>query len=188
VTFSNGRFGRGSRTLLALAALATVSLVAVWSQSADAAKPLAPPRTGAWKLIAANNTADGLEVVGGTIGSFRVTKDKTIAGFHLAFTEAGESSYCAGGEDEGKRGSIKFATGTTAPIVKAGGEWLVAAGTGSLGGGSVQGAEVALINPYGDDTAGTIYITLATKKKVPRSGGIVWNENQCSVAFVVKPG
>ena len=190
VTFSEGRFGRGSRILFALAALATILLTAVWSQSADAAKPLAPPRPGAWKLIAANNTPDGLEVVGGTIGSFRVTKSKTITGFHLTFTEAGESTFCAGGQEFGeeKSGSLKFSPGTTAPIVKASGDWLVGVSTGSLGGGSVQGAEVSLLTPHGGSSVGSIFVTLATKKKVPRSGGITWNENQCSVAFVVKPG
>jgi hypothetical protein len=190
VTFSEGRFGRGSRALLALAGLATILLAAVWSRSADAAKPLAPPRPGAWKLIAADNTPDGLEVTGGTIGSFRVTKSKTIAGFHLTFTEAGESTFCAGGQEfgEGKSGPVKFSPGTTAPIVKASGEWLVGVSTGSLGGGSVQGAEVSLLTPHGGSGAGTIFITLATEKKVPRSGDVAWNENQCNVAFVVKPG
>lgn len=101
---------------------------------------------------------------GGVIGSFRVTRLETIAGFHLRFTEEGESSFCAGGEEgeegEEKSGTIKFAPGASAPIIHANGEWLVATDTRSIGGGSLQGAEVPLVgSPYGNSSSGLIYLT-----------------------------
>ena len=171
------------------AALAAIVVLGLVAQSAGAAKPLKPPRTGPWKIIAATNTADGVEVKGGVIGSFRVTSQETIVGFHLRFTEEAESSYCAGGgEGKIKSGGIKFAPGASAPIIHADGEWLVAAETGSIGGGSVQGAEVPLVgSPNGNSSSGLIYVTLATRKGL-RSGNIVWNGQECGVAFVVKPG
>jgi hypothetical protein len=174
--------------VLTLTALVMVP-AALSAQSAGAAKPLAAPRSGPWKLIAAVNTGDGLEVKGGVIGSFRVTKHSTIVGFHLRFTEEGESSYCAGGEEENsrKKGTVKFAPGASAPIIHAGGEWVSAADTGSLGGGSLQGAEVPIVTPNGSSSAALFYATLATRKGV-RSGNILWNSNECNVAFVVKPG
>jgi hypothetical protein len=140
-------------------------------------------------MVAAANSPDGLEVKGGLIGSFRVTKHETISGFHLRFTEEGESRFCAGGEEgKEKSGTVKFAPGASAPIIHANGEWLVAVDTGSIGGGSLQGAEVPLVtSPYGNDTSGLIYLTLATRTG-QRSGNIEWNEQQCNVAFVVKPG
>jgi hypothetical protein len=173
-----------------LTALVLIPAAAVTAQSAGAAKPPAAPRTGPWKVIAAANTPDGLEVQGGVVGSFRVTKSGTVAGFHMRFTEEGESSFCAGGEgEEGnqKKGTIKFAPGASAPIVHANGEWLAAVDTGSLGGGSLQGVEVPLVTPNGGSSAALVYITLATRKGV-RSGDVEWNEQQCNVAFVVKPG
>jgi hypothetical protein len=171
------------------AALAAIAVLGLVAQSAGAAKPLKSPRTGPWKIIAATNTADGVEVKGGVIGSFRVTSQETIVGFHLRFTEEAESSYCAGGEEgKIKSGAIKFAPGASAPIIHAAGEWLVASETGSIGGGSVQGAEVPLVgSPNGSSSSGLIYLTLATRKGL-RSGNIVWNDQECGVAFVVKPG
>jgi hypothetical protein len=178
-----------SRPSLALAALAAIAVLGLVAQSAAAAKPLRAPRTGPWKIIAATNTPDGLEVKGGVIGSFRVTGHETIAGFHLRFREEGESAFCAGGEEgKEKSGAIRFAPGASAPIVHANGEWLVATDTGSIGGGSLQGAEVPLVgSPYGNSSSGLIYLTLATRKGL-RSGNIEWNEQECGVAFVVKPG
>ncbi len=173
----------------ALTALVLIPVAAVAAQSAGAAKPLAAPRTGQWKVIAAANTPDGLEVQGGVVGSFRITKSGTVAGFHMRFTEEGESSFCAGGEGEGDqmKGTIKFAPGASASIVHANGEWLVAVDTGSLGGGSLQGVEVPLVTPNGGSSAALVYMTLATRKG-KRSGDVEWNEQQCNVAFVVKPG
>ncbi|HEY5053751.1 MAG TPA: hypothetical protein VII45_10115 [Solirubrobacterales bacterium] len=177
------------RLACALTALALIPVAAVTAQSAGAAKPLAAPRSGPWKIIAAANTFDGLEVKGGVVGSFRVTKHGTIAGFHMGFTEEGESSYCAGGEEETdqKKGVIRLAAGASAPIVHANGEWLVAVNTGSLGGGSLEGVEVPIVTPSGGSGAALMYLTLATRKGM-RSGNIEWNEQQCNLAFVVKPG
>src|SRR5664279_5527649 len=166
------------RLARALAVIPLVLTLAIAAQSAGAAKPLAPPKVGPWKIIAAVNTPKGVEVKGGVVGGFRVTKHKTIAGFHLRFTEEGESRSCAGGEgyeeSVAKSGSIRFAPGATAPIIHANGEWLVALGTGSLGGGSLQGVEVPVItSPYGNSSTGLTYITLATRKGL-RSGNIDW--------------
>ncbi|MBA3865018.1 MAG: hypothetical protein H0X42_01520 [Solirubrobacterales bacterium] len=86
-----------------------------------------------------------------------------------------------------RSGRIKFEAGVSAPIIHANGEWLVALSSGSLGGGSVQGAEVGLQVPNGGSSSGLIYITLATRKS-KRSGNILWNSNGCNVAFAVKPG
>lgn len=183
------RFGRGARIAALASTAVVIALGAMAAQSAVAGKkPLAPPRTGTWKLIAASNTGDGLKVEGGVIGSFRVTRQMTIVGFHLSFTEEGESRFCAGGEDEynPKSGRIKFEAGVSAPIIKANGEWLVALSSGSLGGGSLQGVEVGLQVPNGSGS-GLIYITLASRK-AKRSGNILWNSNGCNVAFAVKPG
>jgi hypothetical protein len=172
----------------ALTALALTPAAAVAVQSAGAAKPLAAPRTGPWQIIAAANTPAGLEVKGGVVGSFRVTKSGTVVGFHMRFTEEGESRFCAGGEEgDQKQGAIRFAAGTSAPIIHANGEWVVALDTGSLGGGSLQGAEVSLVTPNGGSSAALIEMTLATRKGM-RGGDIEWNEQQCGVAFVVKPG
>jgi hypothetical protein len=71
---------------------------------APGAKPsLKPPKSGAWKLVAAERTLTGLKVMGGVIGGFQVVGGTTVKGFHLSFTESGESAGCAGGESvEGK--------------------------------------------------------------------------------------
>jgi hypothetical protein len=47
------------------------------------------------------------------------------------------------------------------------------------------GAEVSISTPNGSCSS-LIYLTLATRKG-KRSGDIEWNEQQCGVAFVVKP-
>jgi hypothetical protein len=136
-------------------------------QSAGAAKPLKGPRPGPWKIIAAANAPHGLEVRGGLIGSFRVTKHSTVVGFHLSFTEEGESIECAGGEGEEdsprKSGTLKFAPGASAPIIRDDGAWFVTVDTGTIGGGSLQGAEVDLISPNGS-FHGLIDATLVTRK------------------------
>lgn len=156
--------------------------------AARAKAGLAPPRVGPWKVIAAEgNSNGGVKVTGGVVGSFRVTADKTITGFHMSFTETGESAGCAGGEGfeskpEGKRGTVKFVAGSTAPILKVAGQWLVAGSAGS----TVQPADVALTDPYGNNVAASLYITMATRKKTTRSGGLLWGN--CGLAFVVKPG
>jgi hypothetical protein len=174
---------------LALAALVAITALGLLAQSAGAAKPLKAPRPGPWKIVAATNTPDGPEINGGVIGSFRVTKHQTIVGFHLSFTEGGETLLCAGGEEGNvKSGAIRFAPGASAAIVHANGEWLVAVDTGSLGGGSLQGAEVGLVtSPHDNSTSGLIYLTLASRKE-KRIGNIDWDEQHCNVAFVVKPG
>jgi hypothetical protein len=189
-----GRSAGGSlgpvRLSLAVVALAAIAVAGLGAQSAGAAKSLKAPRPGSWKIIAAANTPHGLEVKGGVIGSFRVTKHSTVVGFHLDFTEEGESVECAGGRGEEdsprKSGAVKFAPGASAPIIHAGGAWVVAVDTGTIGGGSLQGAEVNLISPNGS-FHGLIDATLVTRKG-ERSGEIGWNENECGVAFVVKPG
>jgi hypothetical protein len=166
-----------------------IAVAGLSAQSASAVKPLKAPRSGPWKVIAAANTPQGLEVKGGVIGSFRVTGHATIADFHLRFTEEGESSRCAGGDGEDghpKSGTIKFASGASAPIIHVSGAWFVAVDTGTLGGGSLQGAEVNLLSPNGNFPA-LISVTLETHKG-KRSGDVEWDEDTCDVAFVVKPG
>jgi hypothetical protein len=164
---------------------------AVFATVGSAAKPsLKPPKSGAWKLIAAENTPTGLKILGGVIGGFQVTGADTIKGFHLTFTEGGESAGCAGGEafegkGEVKNATIKFAPGTTAPIVKTTSGYLVAVANS---GGTVQPAEVPIKAAFGNSEEGSISITLVPRKKEPRAGAILWGEGTCSVAFVVKPG
>jgi hypothetical protein len=176
---------------LAVVLVLVLVLAAAVATIGSAAKPLKPPKSGAWKLIAAENTGSGLKVTGGVIGGFTVVGGTTIKGFHLTFTEEGESVGCAGGEafegkGEGKKGTIKFGSGATAPIVKTTTGYLVAVGNS---GGTVQGAEVPIKPPSGSSRFGSIYITLVPRKKgEPRSGDIGWAEGTCNVAFVVKPG
>jgi hypothetical protein len=165
---------------------------AVFATVGSAAKPsLKPPKSGAWKLIAAENTSDGVKVTGGVVGGFTVVGGTTIKGFHLAFTEEGESVGCAGGEafegkGEGKKGTIKFGSGATAPIVKTTSGYLVAVANST---GSVQGVEIPIKPPTGSSRFGSLFITLVPRKKGElRSGDIGWQEGTCNVAFVVKPG
>lgn len=178
-----------SVVLLVVALVAAVCLS--FATGAVAAKP---PKVGTWKVIAAENTSSGgVKVTGGTIGSFRVTADMHVTGFHLRFTETSESAGCAGGEGfeskpEGKVGVVKFLAGTTVSVFKSGSQWLAAAGAGGAGGLRVQPAEVAMTVPFGQTETGSFYIALATTGKAPRGGGIVWRSGSCGVAFVVKPG
>jgi hypothetical protein len=166
--------------------------VAAFAAVASAAKaPLKPPKSGAWKLIAAENTAGGLKVTGGVVGAFTVVGGTTIKGFHLTFTEEGESVGCAGGEafegkGEDKKGTIKFGPGASAPIVKTTAGYLVAVANSA---GSVQGVEIPIKPPTGSSRFASVYINLVPRKKgEPRSGDIDWQEGTCNVAFVVKPG
>jgi hypothetical protein len=159
---------------------------------ASAAKaPLKPPKVGAWKLIAAENTASGLKVTGGVVGGFTVVGGTTIKGFHLTFTEEGESVGCAGGDafegkGEDKKGTIKFGPGASAPVIKTTTGYLVAVGNS---GGTVQGVEIPIKPPTGSSRFGSLFINLVPRKKgEPRSGDIGWQEGTCNVAFVVKPG
>jgi hypothetical protein len=175
--------------------LLVVALVAAVCLSfAAGALAVKPPKVGTWKVIAAENTSSGgVKVTGGTIGSFRVTADMHVTGFHLRFTESSESAGCAGGEGfeskpEGKSGVLKFLPSTTAPVFKSGSQWLAAAGAGGAGGLRIQPAEVAMTVPFGQTVTASLYITLATTGKAPRGGGVVWNSGSCGVAFVVKPG
>jgi hypothetical protein len=153
-----------------------------------------PPKVGTWKVIAAEHiSSGGTKATGGVIGSFRVTADMHVTGFHLRFTESSESAGCAGGEGfeskpEGKVGVIKFLPSTAASVFKSGGQWLAAAGAGGVGGLRVQPAEVAMTVPFGQTVTGSLYIALTATGKAPRGGAVVWNGGSCGVAFVVKPG
>jgi hypothetical protein len=173
--------------VVALAAMASL----VFAAGAPAAKP---PKVGTWKVIAAENTSTGaIKSTGGAIGSFRVTAQKTVVGFHLRFTETSESAGCAGGEGfeskpEGKVGVLKFLSSTTVSVFKSGSEWLAAAGATGAGSLRVQPADVAMTVPFGQTTTGSFYIALATTGKAPRGGAVTWNSGSCGVTFVVKPG
>jgi hypothetical protein len=167
-----------------------LALAAAFATVGSAAKPLQPPKSGSWKLIAAERTPTGLKVLGGVIGGFQVVGGTTVKGFHLTFTEAGESVGCAGGEGfegkgEGKKATVKFGPGATAPIVKTTAGYLVSVGNSA---GSVQPAEVPIKVAFGNSDEGSISITLVPRKKEPRAGAIIWAQGTCSVAFVVKPG
>lgn len=148
----------------ALAAALALCLAGL-AATATAKPALKPPKPGAWKMIAAQGTPDGIKVVGGTIGSFRVTKHETITGFHLSFVESGETALCAGAKEEaeGRRGTIRFTKGASAPILHFVGAWMVAENGGSLG-----------PQPAG--------------KKGPRTGYLGWRGGECAVFFAVKPG
>jgi hypothetical protein len=164
---------------------------AVFAACGSAAKSLKPPKVGAWKLIAAENTSDGVKVLGGVVGGFTVVGGTTIKGFHLTFVEEGESAGCAGGEGfeskgEGHKGTIKFGSGATAPIVKTTSGYLAAVANSA---GTVQGVEIPIKPPTGSSRFGLLFITLVPRKKGElRSGDIGWAEGTCNVAFVVKPG
>jgi hypothetical protein len=164
---------------------------AVFASAGSAAKSLKPPKSGPWKIIAAENTGTGLKVNGGVIGGFTVVGGTTIKGFHLTFVEEGESVGCAGGEafegkGEHKKGTIKFSPGATAPIIKTTTGYVVGVGNS---GGTVQAAEAGIKPPTGNSRFAAIGLTLVPrKKKEARSGGIGWQEGTCNVAFVVKPG
>jgi hypothetical protein len=121
------------------------------------------------------------------IGGFTVSHHKTINGFHLTFTEEGESAFCAGGEREGKSGTISIRGKRAIPIIRSGATWQVAASTGSIGGGSLQPEEVAVIAPNGRSSNGLLSMTLVTRKGL-RYGAIEWASDTCNVAFVVQPG
>jgi hypothetical protein len=180
------------RSDLGVVLVIVLCLTAIFATDVFAAKPsLKPPKAGAWKLIAAENTPTGLKVLGGVVGSFRVVGGTTIKGFSLTFTEEGESVGCAGGEafegkGEDKKGTIKFGPGANAPIVKTTSGYLVAVANSA---GTVQGVEIPIKPPAGSSRFGSLFITLVPRKKgEPRSGDIGWAEGTCNVAFVVKPG
>ena len=145
----------------------------------SAAKSLKPPKSGAWKLIAAENTPSGLKVTGGVIGGFTVVGGTTIKGFHLNFTEAGESVGCAGGEafegkGEDKKGTIKFGPGASAPVIKTTTGYLVAVGNSA---GTVQSVEIPIKPPTGSSRFGLLFINLVPRKKgEARSGDIGWQK------------
>jgi hypothetical protein len=182
---------RSSKSVVLLVVAPVTAVCLSFAADALAAKP---PKVGTWKVIAAENTSTGaIKVTGGTIGSFRVTAQMTVVGFHLRFTESSESAGCAGGEGfeskpEGKVGVLKFLPSTTVSVFKSGGQWLAAAGAGGAGGYRVQPAEVAMTVPFGQTATGSLYIALATTGKAPRGGAVVWNSGSCGVSFVVKPG
>jgi hypothetical protein len=182
---------RLSKSLVLFVAALVAAACLPLAAGASAAKP---PKVGTWKVIAAENTSSGaIKATGGTIGSLRVSAEKTVVGFHLRFTETSESAGCAGGEGfeskpEGKVGVLKFLPSTTASVFKSGGQWLAAAGAGGTGGLRVQPAEVAMTVPFGQTVTASLYIALTATGKAPRGGAVVWNGGSCGVAFVVKPG
>lgn len=168
-----------------------LALAAAFATSGSAAKSaLKPPRSGSWKLVAAERTPSGLKVDGGVVGGFTVVGGTTVKGFHLKFEEEGESIGCAGGEgfegkSEGKKATIKFGPGGTLPIVKSTAGYLVGVANSA---GGVQAAEAPIKLSTGITDEGHFSITLVPRKKVARSGAIVWREGGCSVAFIAKPG
>jgi hypothetical protein len=188
------RSSQGVVLLVVALALSVCLSAGAGTAPALAKRVLAPPKVGTWKVIAAENTGAGaIKAAGGTIGSFRVTADKTVVGFHLRFTESSESAGCAGGEGfeskpEGKVGVLKFLPSTTVSVFKSGSQWLAAAGAGGAGGLRVQPAEVAMTAPFGQTVTGSFYIALAVTGKAPRGGAVVWNSGSCGVSFIVKPG
>jgi hypothetical protein len=171
----------------AVGASLVLCLVAVFATNGSAAKSLKPPKVGTWKLIAAENTPGGVKVLGGTVGSFQVVGGTSIKNFRMTFVEEGESAGCAGGEGfeskgEGKKATIKFAPGASAPIIKTTSGYLVAVPSGN----GVQGAEVPVKPPFGLDNSGLVFATLVPRnKKEPRRGSISWGD--CTVAFIAKP-
>lgn len=173
------------------AVILALALAAAFATSGSAAKSPKPPKSGTWKLIAAERTAGGLKVNGGVVGGFTIAGGTTVKGFHLTFTEEGESVGCAGGESfegkgEDKKATIKFGPGGTLPIVKSTAGYLVGVANSS---GEVQGAEAPIKLSTGATDEGLFSILLVPrKKKEARSGTIVWRGGECSVSFVVKPG
>jgi hypothetical protein len=184
---SSGRLTPLGRLSVLTAAVAVLLIGALGAVAALAAKPPAPPKPGAWKIILAENTTHGPIITTKVIGGFRVSHHKTITGFHLTFTEEGESSGCAGGSLEApKAGTLSLLS--SPPIIKAGATWQVAASTGSFGGNGLQPAEVVVLTPYRTRSPNSrLSITLVTRKG-PHYGDIEWGENTCNIAFVVQPG
>jgi hypothetical protein len=174
-----------------VAVVLLLALGAAFAGLGSAAKSsLKPPKSGAWKLIAAEYTPTGVKVNGGVVGGFTVVGGTTIKGFHLTFTEEGESVGCAGGEafegkGEDKKATIKFDSGASAPIIKTTTGYFV----GGSNGVGVQGVEVPIKPPAGSSRSGVLFIDLVPRKKEElRSGSIGWAEGTCSVAFIAKPG
>jgi hypothetical protein len=183
---------RPSRALPA--GVAVLALAAAGATGAFAAKPPAPPRPGTWKIILALNTPHGAEVTKQVIGGFKVSHHRTVTGFHLKFSEGGESTGCAGGSGSGEGGSGEEVKSTTVsvsealPIIKVGSSWEVAAKTGSIGGGLVQADEVIVKTGRGLTSRNSeLMMTLITRKG-PRAGNVEWAARTCNVAFVVQPG
>jgi hypothetical protein len=174
--------------VFAAAALATTLLGAA-APGASASKPPAPPRVGPWKIILAINSPHGQTVTTKVIGGFKVTRRQKISDFHLAFTEEGETSGCAGGSLEApKSSSITISTRTPVLVKRFGRTWGVANSTGTLGGGSLQPEEVVVLTASGDRSPNSRLSMVLVPNKGRRSGYVNWNEDECGVAFVVAPG
>jgi hypothetical protein len=179
----------------ALPAAGTALLLATaGATGAFAAKPPAPPRPGPWKIILALNTVHGVEITKQVIGGFKVSHHRTVTGFHLKFSEGGESTGCAGGSGSGEGGSGEEPKSTTVsvsesvPIIKIGSSWQVAAKTGSIGGGSVQAEEVIVKTGLGLTSRNSELTMSLVTRKGPHLGDVEWSARQCNIAFVVQPG
>jgi hypothetical protein len=183
-------------TILALAS----TLILVLAAPAFAAKKVAPPKPGAWKILSVDT--------GQAIGHFTVTRQLALAG--LKVKTPGEDGWQ---EREASCGpgtiSIPSSAGFHLPILHfAGSEgpfepspfngWVVAASAGSIGGGALQAAETSInfdgvvfyheqTSPLHTDYPASVLIVL-TSGHGQRLGTINYRGGECSLEFRVKRG
>src|SRR5664279_1400332 len=134
------------RNRLSLGLLVTSISILVLAAPASGAKKLAPPKSGAWKILSEDS--------GQVLGHFKVTKQLTLAG--LTLKTPGEDGWQ---EREASCGagtiSIPSSPAYRLPILHFAGSngpfepgpfngWVVAASAGSIGGGALEAAETAI--------------------------------------------
>jgi hypothetical protein len=180
-------------------ALASISIL-VFAAPAFAAKKVAPPKPGAWKILSTES--------GQVLGHFTVSKQLALAG--LEVKTPGEDGWQ---EREGSCGpgtiTIPGGADFQLPIshfaVSSGplepgpfNGWVVGASAGSIGGDALQAAETSInfdgvvfyheqTSPIQRDYLAEVLIVL-TSRHGQRLGTINYAEGECSLQFRVKRG
>ena len=189
-----------NRNRLALGLLVTSISILVLALPASAAKKLAPPKAGAWKILSKDS--------GQVVGHFKVTKQLTLAG--LTVKTPGEEGWQ---EREASCGpgtlSIPSSSAYQLPILHFAGSsgplepgpfngWVVAASAGSIGGGALEAAETTVdfdgvvnyhekVSPVHTSYPAQILIVL-TASHGKRLGDILYRNDECSLQFGVRRG
>lgn len=188
------------RNQSALGLLVTLISILVLAAPASAAKKLAPPKSGAWKILSEDS--------GQVLGHFKVTKQLTLAG--LTLKTPGEDGWQ---EREASCGagtiSIPSSPAYRLPILHFAGSsgpfepgpfngWVVAASAGSIGGGALEAAETSIkfdgfvnyhekVSPVQASYPAQILIVL-TARHGKRLGVISYRNEECSLQFSVRRG
>ena len=187
--------------IVALLALVALLAGAVAAQTADAAKKLAPPRSGAWKILS--------EETGQAIGHFTVTKQLAVTGLSMTVPEEeheeGDEAYCGGDTLSIPGGRayqlpISHFAGSSGPFEPgAFNGWVVAVSTGSIGGGTIQPAEAVVVldgvrtlnghkHAFHDRYTNNQVEIVLSSRKGKRKGFIDYRNSECDVPFLVKQG